>query len=336
MIRVSVIIVNYNGEGLTVDCLKALEGQTFKNFEVLVVDNASSDGSLYEIQRFLKERSTGFQVKLIPLDNNTGFSGGNIVGLKHASGEHIALLNNDTEPGERWLEELVNAMDNAPEAGICASKLIVYGTDIIDSAGDGFSTSFRGFKRGEGENLSLYDKQEYIFGACAGAALYRKKMIDEIGFLDDEFFLIHEDTDLNLRAQLAGWKVVFVPTARVYHKVHSSIGWMSDTSIYYTLRNGEFVWIKNIPVLIVLPHLPTLFIKTILEFIYFAIKHKRPRLYIRAKVDALKMIPMMLGKRRNIMRLRKVTNRYLMQIMTPLWNREFIRSKVNKLIRPAE
>ena len=123
--------------------------------------------------------------------------------------------------------------------GICASKLIVYGTNIIDSAGDGFSTSLKGFKRGEGENATLYNKRENVFGACAGAAIYRRKMIEEIGFLDEDFFLILEDTDLNLRAQRHEWKVLYVPEAIVFHKVGYSIGNKSDKSYYYALRNNK-------------------------------------------------------------------------------------------------
>ncbi|MDO8444902.1 MAG: glycosyltransferase family 2 protein [Deltaproteobacteria bacterium] len=332
MIRVSVIIVNYNGKGLTVGCLKVLERQTFRNFEVLVVDNASSDDSLYEIQRFLKEHSEGFQIKLIPLDNNTGFSGGNVVGLKHASGEHIALLNNDTEPGERWLEELVNAMDKAPEVGICASKLIAYGTDIIDSAGDGFSTSLKGFKRGEGENLSLYEKQEYIFGACAGAALYRRTMIEKIGFLDEDFFLIHEDTDLNLRAQIYGWKVLYVPKALVYHKVRSTIGNMSKMALYYTLRNSEFVRIKNIPASLFPRKAPELILGTLAEIVYFGIRYHSPLLYLKAKMDVVKMLPVMLKKRRAIMGSMQITNEELLKIMTPVFEKKFLKNKIRKFI----
>ena len=153
-----------------------------------MVDNGSQDGSLLDIRRFLEESPIGSSVKLVPLERNLGFAGGNIEGLKHADGEYIALLNNDAAPDKNWLGELVMAMDSDPMVGICASKLIVHGSEIIDSAGDGFSTSLKGFKRGTGEKSFLYNKREFVFGACAGAALYRRKMIEEIGFLDEDFF----------------------------------------------------------------------------------------------------------------------------------------------------
>jgi GT2 family glycosyltransferase len=184
MPRVTLIIVNYNGQGLIRDCLKGLERQSFKDFKVVVVDN----GSLLDIRRFLEESPIGSLVKLVPLERNLGFAGGNVEGLKHADGNYIALLNNDAAPDKNWLGELVMAMDSDPEVGICASRLIVHGSEIIDSAGDGFSTSLKGFKRGEGEAASLFNRVEYVFGACAGAPLERRKMIEKIGFLDEDFF----------------------------------------------------------------------------------------------------------------------------------------------------
>ncbi len=332
MSRISIIIVNYNGKGLISDCLKALERQSFKDFEVLIVDNSSLDGSLHKVRKFLEVSSMASLVKLISLNMNTGFAGGNSEGLKHASGDYIALLNNDTEPVKEWIEELVKAMDNDPNVGICASMLITCGTDTIDSSADGYSTILKGFKRGEGLSIEKHPIKEYVFGACAGAALYRRKMIEEIGFFDDDFFLLQEDTDLNFRAQLAGWKVLYVPTAVVHHKVRSSIGHMSDTAVYYSLRNSEFVRIKNVPFGIFVRCLPEFMIGMMMEFIYFAIKHRRFRLYFKAKMDALKMLPAMLKKRTEIMKNKRVSNNYLKGIMTPVWQRGFLKPKIRKFI----
>ncbi len=331
--RVNIIIVNYNGNGLVKGCLKALEGQSFKDFKVIIVDNNSIDNSPYEIQTFLRKSPLASVAKLIPLDRNFGFSGGNVQGLKYTNNsEYIALLNNDTEPGKNWLEHLVNAMDSKPLVGICASKLIVYGTNLIDSAGDGFSTSLKGFKRGEGENATLYNKREYVFGACAGAALYRQKMMDEVGFLDEDFFLIHEDTDLNLRAKLYGWKVLYVPEAIVFHKVSSSIGNMGDTSDYYNLRNSEFVRIKNIPFFLFLRYLPIFFLGMVYEFFHFVVKRRKTILYFKAKIDAVKMLPIMLKKRRSNMKAKRISNIDLMEIMVPGLEWGFLKNKLRSLI----
>lgn len=333
MPRVSVIIVNYEGRDLTINCLKALDAQSFEDFEIIIVDNCSTDNSLQEVQEFKEKSALSRPTTIVLLNRNEGFTGGNLAGLNAAKSEYIALLNNDTEPDKGWLYNLMSGMEDNPDVGICASKLIVYGTNTIDSAGDGYATSLKGYKRGEEEDKLKYDKQEYVFGACAGAALYRQKMLEEIGFFDDDFFLIHEDTDLNLRAQLAGWKVLYVPTATVYHKVRSSIGHMSDTAVYYTLRNSEFVRIKNIPCSILLRCLPEFIIGTITEFLYFALKHRKLRLYINAKLDVLKALPGMLRKRGVIMKNRKVSSGYLYGIMTPVWNRGFIKLKVQKFFK---
>ncbi len=323
---ISAIIVNFNGRHLLKACLESLYNQSFKDMEIIVVDNASEDNSVQYVKDLFPD------VKLISLSQNMGYASGGNEGLRHSNGRYIALLNNDVELDRHWLENLFAAMEANPEAGIGASKILVYGANMIDSAGDGYATSLKGFKRGEGKSAEEYNIQEYIFGACAGAALYRRTMLDKIGFMDDDFFLIHEDTDLNFRAQLNGWRVLYVPTAIVYHKVRSSIGNMSDTAIYYTLRNSELVRIKNVSHGVFFRCMPVFILGLITEFYYFAFKHRRFRLYFKAKKDALKLLPVMLKKRKVIMRQRKTDNKYLMGMLTPVWQKDFLRSKIQKLL----
>ena len=234
-------------------------------------------------------------------------------------------------PIRNWLGTLVSAMNNEPRVGICASKLIVYGTNIIDSAGVEFSAFLKAFNRGEGKKASSLDTKEYVFGACGGAALYRRKMIDEIGFLDEDFFLIHEDIDLNFRAQLHGWKVLYIPKAHCYHKVRSSIGKMSDLAVYYTLRNCEFVRIKNIPLSFFLRYLLWFILGVISEFLFFAIKHRYLILYFKAKLDAVKMFPVMLKKRKLILKAKRISNKDLRNITTPLLDENFLKRKLKKI-----
>ena len=308
-------------------CLDSIHFQSFKNIEVIFVDNGSNDNSVAYVRDFFPD------VKVISLTENMGFAGGNIEGLKQVSGDYIMLLNNDVEVEKDCIGNLLSAIQENPSVGICASKMLASGTNMIDSAGDGYSTLLKGFKRGEGAAEAEYVRQKYVFGACAGAALYRRKMIEEIGFFDEDFFLIHEDTDLNFRAQLAGWKVLYVPHAIVYHKVRSTIGHMSDTAVYFSLRNSEFVRIKNIPLALFLTCLPLYAVGTILDFLYFSVKHGKPLLYIKAKIDVVKMMKMMLIKRRKIMNMKKVDNKYLYELMTPVWKREFFLAKLKKFTR---
>lgn len=324
---ISIIIVNYNGKYLLKDCLESLYSQSFKGIEIILVDNASQDGSIEYV-------STAFpDVKIVPLPRNIGFAGANNEGFKQAKGRYIMLLNNDAEVDQICIERLYDVMEAHSDVGIGATKMIVYGENIIDSAGDGFASNLKGLKRGEGLSPDLFNREELVFGACAGAALYRRAMIEDIGFMDEDFFLIQEDTDLNFRAQLAGWKVMYVPSAVVYHKVRSTIGHMSDIATYYTLRNSEFVRIKNIPLAIFLRCLPEFVFGEILDIIYFALKHWRFRTYIKAKIDVFKSLRKTLKKRKDIMkRIKKVDNKYLYGIMTPVWNKKFLTSKIRKFL----
>jgi GT2 family glycosyltransferase len=330
MPKISVIIVNYNGKNVIIDCLRSLEEQTWKDFEIIVVDNSSSDDSVKDIRDFSEQSILSDRIKLILLGRNSGFTGGNIVGWEHAQAEYIALLNNDAEADKGWLENLVYAMEKHPDVGICASKIIAFKTNIIDSAGDGYSTLLKGFKRGEGEGSEGFTTPEHVFGACAGAVLYRRRMLEEIGFFDDDFFLIHEDTDLNFRAQRAGWKVLYVPSAVVYHKVRSTIGMMSDVAVYYTLRNTEFVRIKNMPLSLIVRSLPLLAAGMFSEFLYFAVKHGKLILYLKAKRDAIKGLKKMLHKRKHIREMTRVNTKYLYSLLTPVMNRAFLLPRVKK------
>ena len=329
---ISVIIVNFNAEQLIHNCLAALEKQTHDSFEIIIVDNGSSDNTLKVIDEFLQKASIKFPIKIIPLTKNLGFPKGNAEGLRHALGNYIALLNNDTEPHEKWLEELERSLVMHPTVGICASKLVCHNSNRVDSAGDCFTRILMGHKRGEGMDIKRFNTLEYVFGACAGAALYRRKMLEQIGFLDEDFFLVHEDTDLNFRAQLAGWSVLFVPTAIVYHKVRASIGSMSDLAVYYSLRNREFVRIKNVPFGVFIKCFPEFILGIIAEFLYFAVKHKRFKLFMKAKKDALKMFPRMWKKRKVIIKKRKVNNRYLISLLTPIWQKDFFKTKLGKFL----
>jgi len=238
---ISLIVVNWNGKPLLDECLSNLSHQTYSLFEIIVVDNGSTDGSC----DFLKQNFS--HVKLLELPDNHGFAGGNIKGLEVAQGEFIALVNNDTHVDQHWLENLIQPMLTNPVVGICSSKLILHATGQLESAGDGLTTWGVGFKRGFEQDPDLYTDQELVFGASAAACLYRRKMLDAIGFLDEDFFFNDEDTDLNFRAQLGGWKCLYVPSAIVYHRVNATIGRMSDLHVYYHARNLEFLWIKNMP-----------------------------------------------------------------------------------------
>ena len=325
--KVSIIVVNWNGQKFLQDCLDSLSRQTYPSREVILVDNGSTDASV----SYVKE--TFPDVKTIELKKNTGFTGGNAEGLKVVAGEFIALVNNDTRADDRWLENLLEPMRRDPKIGICASKLLFDDEMAINSAGDGLTTAAVGFNRGLGAERGRFADTEFVFGACGAAVLYRRKMLDEIGFLDEDFFLYDEDTDLSFRAQLAGWKCVYVPDAVVYHKANATAGRLSDTHVYYHTRNLEFVWIKNMPLGLMLCFAHHKLFQEIGSFCYLCLRHGKWVPYYRAKRDALKMLPAMLQKRRAIQARRRVPNFYLRSLMTSMFTFDFVRQKFRQMIR---
>jgi len=325
--KVSVVVVNWNGKRFLEDCLGSLSRQTYANREIILVDNGSTDSSVSYVREKFPD------VKIIELRENTGFTGGNSAGLKAADGDFVALVNNDTRADERWLENLVQPMRKDPRVGICASKLVVADTESIDSAGDGMTSAGVGFNRGHGADLNTYSSLEPVFAACAAGAVYRCKMIDEIGFLDEDFFLYDEDVDLCFRAQLAGWKCVFVPDAIVHHKGNATAVRLSDTHVYYHSRNLEFVWIKNMPAGLMLRFAHHKLFQEIGSFCYLCLRHGKWAPYFRAKRDAVKMSPRMWRKRRAIQARRRVSSSYLRSLMTSMFSFDFVRQKIRQMIR---
>jgi GT2 family glycosyltransferase len=325
--KVSVVVVNWNGQRFLEDCLGSLSRQTYTNREIILVDNGSTDSSV----SYVKEKFP--DVKIVELGENTGFTGGNVAGLKAADGDFVALVNNDTRADGRWLENLVQPMRKDPRVGICASKLILPGTECIDSAGDGMTSAGVGFNRGHGADLNSYSSLEPVFAACAAGALYRRKMIDEIGFLDEDFFLYDEDVDLSCRSQLAGWKCVYVPDAIVHHKGNATSVRLSDTHVYYHSRNLEFVWIKNMPAGLMLRFAHHKLFQEIGSFCYLCLRHGKWRAFLKAKRDALRMAPAMWSKRRAIQARRRVPNFYLRSLMTSMFTFDFVRQKIRQMIR---
>ncbi len=331
MARVSVLIVTYNSTNIITTVLESLNRQSYRDFEVILVDNASTDTTRGIVERFAR-RAT-FPLTTIYLGENRGFAGGNNIAYEHASGEYIALLNPDARASEDWLAELVRGLDTDSTAGICTSRVLTWDGSAVDSAGDVLLSTLRCFKR-ESRQSEVFVKPEYVFSACAAAAMYRREMLETIGFFDEDFFIQCEDTDLSMRAQVAGWKVLYLPGAVVYHRVGHSLGKASAPGIYYSQRNMEFLRLKYLPVSLLLRKLPQMLFGFTADMIYFGIRKKKPGAFFRAKFDALKMTPRMLRKRRYIKKeLQKVDNSYFASLVTPLFlNRELIDMKLSKLL----
>jgi len=308
---VTIIIVNWNGCPLLADCIDGIQKQTFRQFDTIVVDNGSKDDSVAFVS------STYPEVKLVSLKSNLGFARANNIAIQNSRSKYVALINNDAYAEPDWLENLVCALENNPEAGFAASKMVYADNPaIIDRAGDGYSVAGAGILRGRGEDATHYNKLERIFGACAGAALYRKDMLDEIGLFDEDFFLLYEDVDLSFRAQLKGYRCLYVPDAVVYHMATKSIGYDSEKSVYYGHRNLEWTYIQNMPKKLIFRTIGPHFLYIIFAFIFFLlIGHGRT--YLKAKKDALKGLKKSFNKRKEVQTCLKVNSNYIRQLLDP-------------------
>lgn len=246
----------------------------------------------------------------------TLFCRGNNAGIRHARGDLIALLNNDTEVSLEWLRSLFEASLRWPEAGFFASKMLRFDRrDVIDSAGDEFHTAGFAAKRGCGQRDGPdYAREQPVFGACAGAALYRRSMLDRIGLFDEDFYANVEDVDLSFRAQLCGYPCVYVPEAKVYHKVGATIRRNWDW-FYWSRRNHLWVVVKNMPSLLLARYLPSVLVYNASSLLYH-IWNGRGRLVLRAYAAALRGLPGMLAKRRSIQSARTADIQYIESILT--------------------
>ena len=242
----AIVIPNWNGAHHLPECLDSLAGQTLDATEVVVVDNGSRDDSV----ELLEDRYPWVQV--IRHAENLGFSAAVNRGIQATTTEFIALLNNDTRVEPDWLERLVNAMQRWPQASFAACKMLRYDPPHrIDSAGDRFSLlAGAGVNLGAGEPRNARSQLAWTFGACAGAAIYRRALFDDIGRFDEDFFLVFEDVDLDLRAQVAGHRCLYVPDAIVYHKRGASTDNASMEVRSRTWRNAIWVAGKNLPPLL--------------------------------------------------------------------------------------
>lgn len=240
----SVIIVNWNGQEYLETCLSSLEKQVFREFEVLLVDNGSEDGSVDLVRsRF------PWVAEIIENRENLGFGVANNQAIVRARGRYVVLLNNDTEVEPGWLGSLVAAAEADPQVGMCASKILNFDSrDVIDNTGH---LIFRdGLNRGRGRlevDRGQYDGFREALFPSGCAALYRKAMFDAVGLFDDTFFAYGDDTDIGLRGRLDGWKCVFVPGARVYHRYSATTGQYSPTKAFLVERNRVWVAVKTLP-----------------------------------------------------------------------------------------
>lgn len=244
----SVIIPTWNGQELLKDCLSSLEIQTFKGYQVILVDNHSQDKTV----DFVK---TNFpKVKIVCLDKNYGFAKAINAGVKLAKTKYLVFLNNDTYLDKNWLKNLVNCADKHPEVISVNSKLLnFYNKTKID--GVGITINEVGQAKSIGWNEidgKKYDSESYIFGATGGAALFKRDAFIKLGLFDEDYFMYSEEVDFAFRAQFAGFKSIYCPKAIVFHKHKASANKKPQHIEYWQFKNMTQTIIKNFPLSLVL------------------------------------------------------------------------------------
>lgn len=242
-LNVAVVVPNWNGADHLKACVDSLLAQSLP-CRVIVVDNGSIDGSIKLLEQYS-------DLEIILHDENKGFAGGVNAGFRRAIDDdlkYVATLNNDAVADKNWLIELVGVLDKNPRAGIATSKILDAKGKKLDSTGDYLTNWGLPYPRGRGEiDKGQYDDQTEVFGASGGASLYRTKTLNEIGLFDEDFFAYYEDVDLSFRAQLAGWKVRFVPKAIVHHAIGATSGKIKGFTAYQTMKNQQLLLYKNLP-----------------------------------------------------------------------------------------
>lgn len=281
---VSVVIPNYNGKKYLEACMKSLMKQSLKPEEIIIVDNDSKDGSIEYIKDNFKDK-----VILICLDKNYGFSKAVNEGIKKSKSEFVALLNNDTELHEDWLLELHKCIQKDEKIFSCCSQMLRFiERDIIDDAGDEYTLLGWGNKIGDGEQSLKHNEDREVFSSCAGAAIYRKSILEEIGLFDEEFFAYLEDMDISYRARLYGYKNYYASKAKVYHIGSATSGSRHNSfKVKLAARNNIYLLHKNMPNIQLIVNFIFIFMGIIIKWIYFCFKGFG-RDYIKGIFEGLK------------------------------------------------
>ncbi len=248
----SVVIPNWNGIDYLKICLPSLKKQTYQNLEIIIIDNGSTDQSIQYITKNYKD------ILLIKLDKNYGFVKAVNLGIKKAQGEYLLLLNNDTEVDKDCIQRLVKVAQSNSQVGFVAPKLLnFYNRHQIDSAGDMINIVGHANSIGGGQKDSKkYSKASSVFLATAGGSLFKKQLFDEVGLLDEDYFIYFEDVDLCLRAQLKGFSGWYEPSAKVYHVNKGTMSKRSKQAEYLRFRNMTMTLLKNFPTKVLMLNLP--------------------------------------------------------------------------------
>lgn len=308
--RVSVIIVNYNSAHRLRKCLDCLAGQTWSDFETIIVDNNSDDGSLEAA------RTHAIAPKILALDENVGFAEGNNKAVALATGEWLGFLNPDAYADPAWLATLVQATEQYPEiAAFGSTQLDATNPQIIDGAGDVCHAAGIAYRGHFGWPRKLLPTRGSCFSPCAAAALYRRDVFEKLNGFDQRFFCYGEDVDLGFRLRLSGGEIGQVAKAVVHHEGSGVTGRHSDFSIYYGTRNRIWLFYKNLPMLLYLGLMPVHLIFNILMLVRAGAGGTGGAFW-RGMIDGYKRLSEFNADRRDLQSTRKLSVWQIAQLMT--------------------
>ncbi len=314
---IAAVVVNYNGGAAVLECVRSLAAQTRRPDCIVVVDNASRDGSAVRVRTEFPE------VQVLERRVNGGWGVGCNQGIELTDSEFVALVNNDAYLDPQCLEQMVAAIEQDPQYGACASKILLWDDpQRIEVAGlviypDGSSVG-----RGRLRPASQYDRLEEVFCANDCCCLYRRAMIEDIGLYDPDFFIYCDETDIGYRHQLAGWKCVYTPHAIAYHAHSRAAGDYSDFKAYHVERNRILLCLKYYPLSFLVASVPRSVQRFVLQ-VWLSMRGRgalahycRQRslwqgaaVLLRAHWDAVGLAPVMWRRRRSLRALRRLSDR---------------------------
>lgn len=311
--EISIIVVTWNGREHLDACLTAVAAQRDVEAETILVDNASTDGT----GDFVRARFPW--VRVVALDTNRGFAGGNNAGAREARGRVLAFLNNDTMAAPDWLSRLVAALDLTRRIALATSRIVyMHPSGVIDSAGDGMTRAGGAFKRLHGAPAVLAEEPREVFGACGAAFAMPKHVFDEVGGFDEDFFASHEDVDLSYRARLRGYRCWYEARAVVEHRGSATLGRVSAFAVYQGQRNLEWAYFKNTPMPLLLRTLPGHLVYDVAAAVHFT-RLGLLGTFLRAKLAALGGLRSVLRKRATVQAARTASSREIWVHLEPRW-----------------
>lgn len=306
--KVAVVIPNHNGAAWLDGCFGGLARQEFRDFIVVLVDNGSTDGSADRARRLRPA------LRLVRLGENRGFAAAVNAGIAASTSEYVALLNTDTVAGSAWLSVLVQSLDGSPSvvAAVAPRMMRLDDPDTIDDAGNTLCWTGAADKRGHGKAASEFARRDDIFSPSAGASLYRRSFLQEMGGFDERYFAYLEDVDLGLRGRLCGYRFLYEPDAVVLHKGHGS-GMMHGRYVQLVTRNRLLLFAKSIPLGLLVRRLPSL----VRGQLYFLFAYRSPLRSVAGYASFLGLVPHAVRERRRMKRSRRITSAEIDRMLAP-------------------